>query len=44
MLMLDGKSNQVVIWFVFGTRLTPAMLAHMIYDLQEPILVLLQGQ
>lgn len=27
MLMLDGKSNQVAIWFVFGTRLTPAMLA-----------------
>ena len=27
MLMLDGKSIQVVIWFVFGTRLTPAMLA-----------------
>jgi hypothetical protein len=25
--MLDGNSNQVVIWFVFGTRLTPAMLA-----------------
>jgi len=25
--MLDGKSNQVEIWLVFGTRLTPAMLA-----------------